>query len=44
MRVVIDTNIMVSAYLGEVMESGLAKEVFDNPKHERTRQYLEGLF
>jgi phosphate transport system ATP-binding protein len=31
-------------YLGEVVESGPAREVFANPKEERTRQYLEGLF
>ncbi len=31
-------------YLGEVIEAGPAKEVFNNPKHERTRAYLEGQF
>jgi phosphate transport system ATP-binding protein len=31
-------------YLGEVMEAGPAQEVFNNPKKERTRAYLEGLF
>ena len=31
-------------YLGEVIESGPAKEVFNNPQHERTRAYLEGQF
>lgn len=31
-------------YLGEVVEAGPAREVFDNPKQERTKQYLEGLF
>jgi phosphate transport system ATP-binding protein len=31
-------------YLGEVVESGPASEVFKNPKHERTRAYLEGQF
>jgi phosphate transport system ATP-binding protein len=31
-------------YLGEVIEAGPAAEVFTNPKHERTREYLEGLF
>lgn len=35
---------VIYMYMGEVMESGPAKEVFTNPKHERTRQYLEGLF
>src|SRR5512133_1170520 len=31
-------------YMGEVIEAGPAKEVFGNPQHERTKQYLEGLF
>jgi len=35
---------VIYMYMGEVIESGPAKEVFTNPKHERTRQYLEGLF
>lgn len=35
---------VIYMYLGEVVESGPAYEVFNNPKHERTRQYLEGLF
>jgi len=35
---------VIYMYMGEVIESGPAKEVFSNPKHERTRQYLEGLF
>lgn len=35
---------VIFMYLGEVVESGPAKEVFANPKEERTRQYLEGLF
>ena len=35
---------VIYMYMGEVIESGSAKEVFTNPKHERTRQYLEGLF
>ncbi len=35
---------VIYMYMGEVIESGSAKEVFSNPKHERTRQYLEGLF
>ncbi len=29
-------------YLGEVVESGPAAEVFKHPQHERTRAYLEG--
>jgi phosphate transport system ATP-binding protein len=31
-------------YLGEVVEAGPAAEVFNNPKHQRTRAYLEGQF
>jgi phosphate transport system ATP-binding protein len=35
---------VIYMYMGEVIESGPAKEVFTNPQHERTRAYLEGLF
>ena len=35
---------VIFMYLGEVVESGPAKEVFANPHEERTRQYLDGLF
>jgi phosphate transport system ATP-binding protein len=35
---------VIYMYMGEVIESGTAKEVFGNPRHERTKQYLEGLF
>jgi phosphate transport system ATP-binding protein len=35
---------IIYMYMGEVIESGPAKEVFSNPQHERTKQYLEGLF
>ncbi len=35
---------VVFMYLGEVVESGLAQELFTHPRQERTRQYLEGLF
>ncbi len=35
---------VIYMYMGEVIESGPAREVFTNPKHERTKQYLEGLF
>jgi phosphate transport system ATP-binding protein len=35
---------VIYMYMGEVIESGPAKEVFGNPQHERTKQYLEGLF
>jgi len=35
---------VIYMYMGEVVESGPAKEVFNNPQHKRTKQYLEGLF
>jgi phosphate transport system ATP-binding protein len=35
---------VIYMYLGEVAEAGPAKDVFNNPQHERTRQYLEGQF
>ena len=35
---------VIFMYLGEVVESGPAKQVFENPKQERTRAYLEGQF
>ena len=35
---------VIFMYLGEVVECGPAHEVFDHPKKERTRAYLEGLF
>ena len=35
---------VIYMYLGEVIEAGPAKEIFNNPQHERTKQYLEGLF
>jgi phosphate transport system ATP-binding protein len=35
---------VIFMYLGEVVESGPAKEIFTNPQQERTKQYLEGLF
>jgi phosphate transport system ATP-binding protein len=33
---------VVFMYLGEVVEAGPAQEVFEHPKKERTRAYLEG--
>jgi len=35
---------VIFMYLGEVVEAGPAREVFANPKEERTQQYLQGLF
>ncbi len=35
---------VIYMYLGEVIEAGPAHEVFTAPQHERTKQYLEGLF
>lgn len=35
---------VVFIYLGEIIETGPAKELFNNPKHELTKQYLSGVF
>jgi len=35
---------VIYMYLGEVIEAGPAHEVFSNPKHERTKAYLDGQF
>ena len=35
---------VIFMYLGEVVESGPAHEVFNNPQVERTQQYLAGMF
>ena len=35
---------VIFMYLGEVIEAGPADEVFNNPKQELTRKYLEGAF
>ena len=35
---------VIFIYLGEVIEQGSAKELFNNPKHELTKQYLSGVF
>jgi phosphate transport system ATP-binding protein len=35
---------VIYMYLGEVVEAGPAKEIFNDPKDERTRAYLEGQF
>lgn len=35
---------VIFMYLGEVIEAGSADEVFNNPKQELTRKYLEGAF
>ncbi|MDR1876072.1 MAG: phosphate ABC transporter ATP-binding protein [Flavobacteriaceae bacterium] len=35
---------VVFVYLGEVIETGSADKVFNNPEHELTRQYLSGVF
>jgi phosphate transport system ATP-binding protein len=35
---------VIFIYLGEVIESGSAKELFNHPKHELTKQYLSGVF
>lgn len=35
---------VIFMYLGEVVEWGPAREVFNNPREQRTRAYLEGQF
>lgn len=35
---------VVFMYMGEVIEHGPAQEFFDNPKHEKTKAYIQGLF
>ncbi len=35
---------VIYMYLGEVVEAGPAREVFNNPQHQRTKAYLEGQF
>ncbi len=35
---------VVFIYLGEIIETGTADEVFNHPRHELTRQYLSGAF
>jgi phosphate transport system ATP-binding protein len=34
---------VIYMYMGEVVEAGIAKEVFNNPRHKRTQAYLEGV-
>ena len=33
---------VIFIYLGEVIETGPAEQVFNNPKEERTREYVAG--
>ena len=33
---------VVYMYMGDVVEQGPAKEVFENPQQERTKAYLQG--
>ena len=35
---------VIYMYMGEVIETGPAHEVFNNPQKERTQQYLQGIF
>jgi len=35
---------VVFMYMGEVIEQGPAEEIFDNPKMEKTKSYLQGAF
>jgi len=35
---------VVFMYLGEIIEQGTVQELFENPKKEKTKQYLRGVF
>ncbi|MDR2286483.1 MAG: phosphate ABC transporter ATP-binding protein [Prevotellaceae bacterium] len=35
---------VIFMYLGEIIESGSAEQVFNNPQHELTKKYLSGIF
>ena len=35
---------IIFMYLGEVIEQGPAEEVFNNPKEEKTKQFIKGVF
>ena len=35
---------VIFMYMGEVIEQGPAKELFENPQMEKTKQYLSGAF
>jgi phosphate transport system ATP-binding protein len=35
---------VIFMYLGEVIEQGPAKDLFNNPKKEKTKSYLQGVF
>lgn len=35
---------VIFMYMGEVVETGPAEQVFKNPQHERTQAYLQGVF
>ena len=34
---------VIFLYLGELIEHGPATEVFENPKEEKTREYIRGI-
>jgi phosphate transport system ATP-binding protein len=35
---------VIFMYMGEIVEYGPAKEFFENPKHEKTKMYISGVF
>jgi phosphate transport system ATP-binding protein len=37
-------NHIIFMYMGEVIEQGPAEEVLNNPKEEKTKMYLTGIF
>jgi phosphate transport system ATP-binding protein len=34
---------VVFMYLGELIEHGPASQIFENPQHEMTREYIQGI-
>ncbi|MBE0638055.1 MAG: phosphate ABC transporter ATP-binding protein, partial [Bacteroidales bacterium] len=35
---------VIFMYLGEIIEQGPAKQIFEDPKMEKTKSYLKGMF
>ncbi len=35
---------IIFMYMGEVIEHGTVEEIFENPKQEKTKAYIKGVF